>query len=121
MKNSPVLIIAASFVTVAIIGAFVVLNIDGANTEPLVDFLTQKVVSAIAALAAIYAAFKANKIESNTNGTTTALTNINAAQSAALANSVPVDAVQTPAVVPAVTPYVPPVVASVAVPPVPPV
>jgi len=85
--------VVGGFVLVSIVAALVVLLIEGKDPGPLVDFLTTKIVPAIAAFYGLINYTKIKKVEHQTNGTTTALTDINAAQSAALANSVPAPAV----------------------------
>lgn len=81
--------VIATVIFMSIMAGFVFLLVEGKNTDPLVNFLTQQLVPALASAIGLANFSKLQKVQEQTNGTATTLTSINAAQSAALATSTP--------------------------------
>jgi len=101
--------VIATVIFISIMAGFVFLLVEGKNTDPLVNFLTQQLVPALASAIGLANFSKLQKVQEQTNGTATTLTSINAAQSAALATSVPATSVLIPPTVvpPTVVPPAP--------------
>ena len=101
MKSSvvvkPSILIAGIAVFSIIIAAFVVLTVTNHPTEFFVQLLTVQLVPAVAAILGLINYRKITQVQSNTDGTASQLTQINAQAVAALSNSVPVDAIISPA------------------------
>ena len=93
MKPSLGVIFAAVSTFAIIITAFVVLTLTNHPTDFFVQLLTVQTVPAIAAILGLVNYRKIMQVQSQTNGTTSALTDINARQSSALGASVPVEAI----------------------------
>lgn len=97
MKTS--VIVAGIAVFGIVIAAFVVLTVTNHPTEFFVQLLTVQLVPAVAAILGLVNYRKITQVQTQTDGTTTQLTAINAQAVTALGKSVPLEAIVTQATV----------------------